>query len=57
MLSDDSDNGFTAGQESQEDEEADFSNDTPHFFPKTSLMILFVILICQIPQLSSWHSD
>ena len=30
MLFEDSDNGSTASQESQEDEEADFSDDTPH---------------------------
>ena len=37
MLSEDSDNGSTASQESQEDEEADFSNDTPHPFSQNEL--------------------
>ena len=32
MLSDDSDNGSTPAQESQEDEEMDFSDDRPHRF-------------------------
>ena len=32
MLSDDSDNGSTPAQESQEDEETDFSDDRPHRF-------------------------
>ena len=34
MLSDDSDSDSTGAQESQEDEEASFNNDTPHPFPK-----------------------
>ena len=34
MLSDISDNNCTIAQESQEDEEAGFSDDTPHHFPK-----------------------
>ena len=37
MLSDDSGNGSTAAQESQEDEEADFSDDTPHPFSQNEL--------------------
>ena len=37
MLSDDSDNCFTAAQESQEDKEADFSDDTPHPFSQNEL--------------------
>ena len=32
MLSDDSENGSTPAQESQEDEETDFSDDRPHLF-------------------------
>ena len=37
MLSDDSDNDSTAAQESQEDEEASFSDDTPHPFSQNEL--------------------
>ena len=37
MLSDDSDNCSIAAQESQEDEEADFSDDTPHPFSQNEL--------------------
>ena len=37
MLSDDSDNNSTAAQESQENEEAGFSNDTPHHFSQNEL--------------------
>ena len=87
MLSDDSDNGSTPAQESQEDGETDFSDDRSHpfsqnelndlvhdlnlsksssellamivhiLFHKMSVMILFMILICQSPHLSSWHPD
>ena len=37
MLSEDSDNGSTASQENQEDEEADLSDDTPHPFSQNEL--------------------
>ena len=37
MLSDDSDNDSTVAQESQEDEEASFSDDTPHPFSQNEL--------------------
>ena len=37
MLFDDSDSGSTAAQESQEDEETDFSDDTPHPFSQNEL--------------------
>ena len=37
MLSDDSDNGSTPAQESQEDEETDFSYDRPHPFSQNEL--------------------
>ena len=37
ILSKDSDNDSTASQESQEDEEADFSDDTPHPFSQNEL--------------------
>ena len=37
ILSEDSDNDSTASQESQEDEEADFSDDTPHPFSQNEL--------------------
>ena len=37
MLSEDSDNRSTASQESQEDEKADFSDDTPHPFSQNEL--------------------
>ena len=37
MLSDDSDNGSTPAQESQEDEETDFSDDRPHPFSQNEL--------------------
>ena len=37
MLSEDSDNGSIASQESQEDEEADFSDDTSHPFSQNEL--------------------
>ena len=37
MLSDVSGNGSTAAQESKEDEEADFSDDTPHPFSQNEL--------------------
>ena len=37
MLSDDSDNCSTAAQESQEDEETDFSDNRPHPFFQTEL--------------------
>ena len=37
MLSDDSDNDSTAARESQEDEGAGFSNDTPHHFSQNEL--------------------
>ena len=57
MISEDSDNGSTASQESQEDEKADLAMILHILFPKMSLMIFFVILICQSPQLSFWHSD
>ena len=56
MLSDDSDSGSTPAQESQEDE-TDLAMIVHILFHKMSLMILFVILICQSPHLSSWHPD
>ena len=37
MLSDDSDNGSTAAQESQEDEETDFIDDRPNLFSQNEL--------------------
>ena len=37
ILSEDSDHDSTASQESQEDEEADFSDDTPHPFSQNEL--------------------
>ena len=49
MLSDDSDNGSTAAQESQEDEEADFSDDTPHPFSQNEINDL----VCDLNLLKS----
>ena len=37
MLFDDSDNGSTPAQESQEDEKTDFSDDRPHPFSQNEL--------------------
>ena len=37
LISADSDNSFTTSQESQEDKEADFSDDTPHPFSQNEL--------------------
>ena len=44
MLSDNSDNDSTTAQESQEDKEAGFSNDTPHPFSQ----IEFNHLVCDL---------
>ena len=56
-LSEDSDNSFTVSEESQEEKKRILEMILCILFPKMSLMILFVILVCRSHQLSSWHPD
>ena len=57
MLSDDSDNGLPLLKGAKRMKKRILAMILHILFPKMSLMILFVILICRSPQLSFWHPD